>query len=257
MRDRPLSERSLGDLVAALASAQKPAAGTPAYSRFVNRRLGRYLAAVAFKLGRTPNQVSGASALCSLAGILLIALVDPSVVVAVLVTLLLVLGYALDSADGQVARLRGGGSPVGEWLDHMIDCTKIAALHGAVLISLYRFAGFDHDAWLLVPMLYAAVASVMFFGLILIEQLRRNHGGAKPNPRGESVLKSLLIVPSDYGVLCLVFLTLAWPPVFLTLYGLLMLANLVLLLAALSKWYGELTTLGAPQQSPPDVGVGP
>ncbi|MFC0624463.1 CDP-alcohol phosphatidyltransferase family protein [Kribbella deserti] len=249
---------SIGELVAALASAQKPAAGTPAYSRFINRRLGRYLAAVAYKLGLTPNQVSAASALCSFAAIFVIALVEPTVAVAVLVTALLVLGYALDSADGQVARLRGGGSPVGEWLDHMIDCTKIATLHLAVLIGLYRFTSFDTDLVLLIPMAYAVVGSVTFFGLILIEQLRRNNGAAKPNPRGESVLKSLLIVPSDYGVLCLVFVTLAWPAVFLTLYGLLLAVNLLLLLAAVTKWYGELTSLGAqspqlPPQTPPEV----
>lgn len=254
---RPSKASSISELVAALSSAQKPAAGTPAYSRFINRRLGRYLAAAAYKLGATPNQVSAASALCSFAGIAVIALVEPTFEVAVLVTLLLVLGYALDSADGQVARLRGGGSPVGEWLDHMIDCTKIATLHLAVLIGLFRFTWFKSDLVLLIPMLYAVVGSVTFFGLILIEQLRRNNAAAKPNPRGESVLKSLLIVPSDYGVLCLVFITLAWPTVFLTLYGLLMAVNLLLLLAAVTKWWRELTSLDAtsqlPPQTPPEV----
>jgi phosphatidylglycerophosphate synthase len=232
-----------GDAVTRLARAQKPSAGTPAYSRFVNRKLGRYLAAGAFVLNRTPNQVSLSSGFCSLVGIVLIALVEPSLGVAVAVTALLVLGYALDSADGQLARLRGGGSPLGEWLDHMIDCVKIALLHSAVLISLYRFDAFSNELVLLVPLAYLCVSAVMFFGLILIDQLRRRHGASTANVRGDSVLKSLVIAPTDYGILCLVFLTFGWPTLFVGLYGLMLLANLLFLLAAIAKWYQEMAAL--------------
>lgn len=235
--------RSFGDVVAELAAAQKPSAGTPAYSRFVNRKIGRYLAAGAFMAGRTPNQISLTSGFCSLIGIVLIATLEPSVPLALVVTALLVLGYAFDSADGQVARLRGGGSPLGEWLDHMIDCVKIVLLHSAVLISLYRFDAFSNELVLLIPLGYLCVSAVMFFGLILIDQLRRRHGGAKSNARGDSVLKSLLIAPTDYGVLCLVFLTFGWPTLFTALYGVLLAANLVFLLAAIAKWHQEMAAL--------------
>jgi phosphatidylglycerophosphate synthase len=238
-----MSGRSFGEVVAELSRAQKPSAGTPAYSRFVNRRLGRYLAAGAFLLGRTPNQVSLASGFCSLIGIVLIATVAPSVGLAIAVTALLVLGYALDSADGQLARLRGGGSPLGEWLDHMIDCVKVCLLHSAVLISFYRFDAFGNELVLLVPLAYVSVSAVLFFGLILIDQLRRRHGAVTANVRGDSVVKSLLIAPTDYGILCLVLLTLAWPAVFAVLYGLMLTANLLFLLAALAKWYKELSEL--------------
>jgi phosphatidylglycerophosphate synthase len=238
-----MTGRSVGDVAAELSRAQKPSAGTPAYSRFVNRRLGRYLAAGAFLAGRTPNQVSLSSGFSSLVGIVLIATIEPSPALALVVTALLVLGYALDSADGQLARLRGGGSPLGEWLDHMIDCVKIVLLHSAVLISLYRFDAFSNELALLVPLAYLCVSAVMFFGLILIDQLRRRHGGATTNVRGDSVLKSLLIAPTDYGILCLVFLTLGWPTLFLILYGALLAANLVFLLAAIAKWYKDLAGL--------------
>jgi phosphatidylglycerophosphate synthase len=238
-----MTARSVGDVAAELSRAQKPSAGTPAYSRFVNRRLGRYLAAGAFLAGRTPNQVSLSSGFCSLVGIVAIATIEPSPPVALAVTVLLVLAYALDSADGQLARLRGGGSPLGEWLDHMIDCVKIVLLHSAVLISLFRFDAFSNDLVLLVPLAYLCVSAVMFFGLILIDQLRRRHGGAQTNVRGDSVLKSLLIAPTDYGILCLVFLTLGWPTLFLFLYGALLAANLAFLLAAIAKWYRDLAAL--------------
>lgn len=234
----------LRETVGELSRAQKPSAGTPAYSRFVNRRIGRVFAAAAFLGRRTPNQVSLASGFCSLMGIVLIATVRPSVTLALVVTALLVLGYGLDSADGQLARLRGGGSPLGEWLDHMIDSVKIVLLHSAVLISFYRFDAFSNELVLLVPLAYVCVSAVMFFGLILIDQLRRRHGGAqKPNERGDSVVKSLLIAPTDYGVLCLVFLTFAWPSLFAVLYGALLAANLVFLAAAIAKWYREMALL--------------
>ncbi|MEU4601828.1 CDP-alcohol phosphatidyltransferase family protein [Kribbella sp. NPDC023972] len=235
---------SLLDVVGELSRAQKPSAGTPAYSRFVNRRIGRVFAAAAFLVGRTPNQVSLASGFCSLVGIVLVATVRPSVTLAVAVTALLLLGYGLDSADGQLARLRGGGSPLGEWLDHMIDAVKIVLLHSAVLISFYRFDAFSNELVLLVPLGYVCMSSVLFFGLILIDQLRRRHGGVpKPNERGDSVVKSLLIAPTDYGVLCLVFLTFAWPSVFAVLYGALLAANLLFLGAAIAKWYREMALL--------------
>ena len=235
---------ALREVVGQLSRAQKPSAGTPAYSRFVNRRIGRVFAAAAFLGRRTPNQVSLASGFCSLVGIVLVATMRPSVTLALLVTALLVLGYGLDSADGQLARLRGGGSPLGEWLDHMIDSVKIVLLHSAVLISFYRFDAFSNELLLLIPLAYVCVSAVMFFGLILIDQLRRRHGGAqKPNERGDSVVKSLLIAPTDYGVLCLVFLTFAWPSVFVVLYGALLAANLIFLVAAIAKWYREMAML--------------
>ncbi|MFF1823065.1 CDP-alcohol phosphatidyltransferase family protein [Kribbella sp. NPDC058245] len=235
---------SLGEVVARLSRAQKPSAGTPAYSRFVNRRIGRVFAATAFLAGRTPNQVSITSGLCSLAGIALIATVRPSFGLALAVTALLVLGYGLDSADGQLARLRGGGSPLGEWLDHMIDSVKIVLLHSAVLISFFRFDAFSNELLLLVPLAYVCLSSVLFFGLILIDQLRHRHGDVqKPNQRGDSVLKSLLIAPTDYGVLCLVFLAFGNPSLFVVLYGALLAINLLFLGAAVVKWYREMAAL--------------
>ncbi len=97
-----------------LARHQKTAKGAPPYSRFVNRPLGRVLAAAASITSASPNQITMTSAACSAAGIALIATVDPSALSALVVVGLLILGYGLDSADGQLARLRGGGSPGGE-----------------------------------------------------------------------------------------------------------------------------------------------
>jgi phosphatidylserine synthase len=236
--------------LARTADVQKTAKGAPAYSRLVNRRLGRYLAAGAYVLNMTPNQVTLVSACFSYAAIAAVALLEPTPAMSLVVTLGLALGYALDSADGQLARLRGGGSAAGEWLDHMIDCVKISALHLAVLVSFYRFFPLDHSWYLLLPAGFLLVANVFFFGTILTDQLRRAHRSrglpldAEPEPA--SLLRAFLVVPTDYGLMCLTFLFLSYSDVFMLLYGLLFLGTSLFLAAVCVKWYREITLFDRP-----------
>ncbi|MBW8481601.1 CDP-alcohol phosphatidyltransferase family protein [Actinomadura parmotrematis] len=246
---------AFADALVRLKSAQKTAKGAPAYSRFVNRKLGRLLAAASYTAGLTPNQVTGISALFTFTGIALIALVDPAPWLGVAVCLALVVGYAFDAADGQLARLRGGGSKAGEYLDHMVDSLKISALHGAVLVSFYRFFDLDRAAWLLVPLGFTVVAAVMFFGMILKDLLARAHRAATGEPAppatAPSALRSLLVVPTDYGLLCAAFALLGAKAVFLPLYTLIFAGNLLFLLAAGVKWYREVAGLDRPAAPAP------
>ena len=228
-----------------LAAAQKGVArSAPAYSRYINRRLGRVLAAWAASVGLTPNQVTGGSALFTFAGIALLALGSPSWVLGVAVCLCLVLGYAFDSADGQVARLTGTGSAAGEWLDHVVDATKISALPLALVVGLYRAEAVP-DAWLLVPIAHAVVGAVLFFAMILTEQLRRAVGVRSQAVAGGSGpdLRALLVVPTDYGVLCLVFLLLGAVPAFQIAYSFIVLATLLFTAAACVKWFRDVRAL--------------
>jgi phosphatidylglycerophosphate synthase len=238
--------RRYGAALAALATAQKSSSGAPAYSRFVNRRLGRWAAAAAWVVGATPNQVTALSAVCTFAGIALVAALPSGLLVAEAVVLLLVVGYALDSADGQLARLRGGGSPAGEWLDHVIDATKIAVLHLAVFASWLREPE-GREAILALPLVYQVVATVAFFAIVLTEQLRRADSVRRGSPTvvrpRTSALYSLAVVPTDYGLLCLAFLLLAWTPAFTVVYVALLVANTAYLVLALPKWFRELAAL--------------
>lgn len=234
-------------IVANMGGAQKSNRRAPAYSRWVNRPLGRRLAAAAYKLGATPNQVTAVSAILSLAGIVVLALVAPHFWVGPLVAILLVLGYAFDAADGQLARLRGGGSPAGEWLDHVVDCTKIALLHVAVLVTIFR--SFDlPDAALLVPLAFGAQATIYFFTIILTEQLRKASRSQPARGPNESapVLPSLLVLPVDYGLLCVTFVLLGATSLFFWCYTVLMIANVLLLIAALVRWYREVSGFARP-----------
>ena len=227
----------VADAMRRLRRAQKSRRGAPAYSLYVNRPLGRVLAAVAFRAGLTPNQVTAVSALFTFAGLAVLALAPARPVVGLVVAVLLVLGYALDSADGQLARLTGSGSLSGEWLDHTVDSVKVVAFHLVVLVTLSRF-GLD-PRWLLVPLAFAVASSVHFFGMILVDLLGRLRSrpavspGVVPPPRR---LLSLLKVPTDYGVLCLAMLLVGFPGPFLAVYTVLAAAMVGYTALVLGKW---------------------
>jgi phosphatidylglycerophosphate synthase len=234
-----------GQVLVRLGTAQKGAArGAPAYSRFVNRRIGRYLAAAAYRAGLSPNAVTGVSALFTFSGIALLIALSPSWGQGAAVAVLLALGYAWDSADGQVARLTGLGSPAGEWLDHAVDAVKVVTLPLALAVG---FAVHDvvAPAWLLVPLVSAVTSSVLFFAMILTEQLRRAHGvqSLAPTDGRFPWLRSVLVLPTDYGVLCWTFLLLGVPTVFLWVYAAITACTLVFLALALVKWFREVRTL--------------
>ncbi len=232
---------AFAEAVGRLRTAQKPGRGAPPYSRWINRRLGRLLAAAAHLTGRTPNQVTVVSALFSFGAIAVLALTSPTVLTGLTVCLLLVIGYALDAADGQLARLRGGGSVAGEWLDHIVDAAKICLLHSAVAISLFRF-GPGPRGLLLIPLGYQAVASVFFFSFILVDKLRgeRPNQGDAPAKPGSGLLQTIAALPTDYGVLCLVFAVLGVRWAFVWAYSTMFALNAAVLALVLIRWWGEM-----------------
>lgn len=241
------------EALARLGSAQKSNRGAGGYSRWINRPFGRQIAAIAYLSGRTPNQISAISATLSFAAIAAIAVIRPSWPLAVLATAALVLGYAFDSADGQVARLRGGGSAAGEWLDHVLDAIKISSFHLAVAICWFRFYDLRHAAWLLVPLAFTVVAAVFFFAIVLSDMLRRvqrvkaGENGvttASVNPGERApILRSLVVLPGDYGVLALSVLLLAAQSAFMTVYTVLFAANALFLAAGCVRWFREMRAL--------------
>ncbi len=190
--------------------------------------------------------MTGLSALATFTGIALLALFAPSWVIGSAVALLLILGYALDSADGQVARLTGRGSPAGEWLDHVVDATKISAMPLALAVGLYRFDVVG-VGWLAVPLVHVVAGAVLFFAMILTEQLRRAHGVQSTAPTGGRApwLRSVLVIPTDYGVLCLSFFLYGAPTAFFAVYTVIVACTAAFTCAAAVKWFREMGRLGA------------
>ncbi len=227
----------------ALGRAQKSSRGTPAYSRLVNRPAARRVAAAAHVHGLSPNSATLISGSLSAAALGLLIAGEPSVPLGCAVALLLALGYVMDSVDGQLARLRGGGSAAGEWLDHTFDCIKTCVLHLAVLVSFFRFPPIESDAALVVPMAFLVVDVTCFFGIILLPFLRRANDVDRRTPppaRPENPLRMWLLLPNDYGVFCWMFVLLAGAQIFFVTYTFMFAVNAALLSIAFTKWWREL-----------------
>ena len=244
--------------VGRLSTAQKPGVGVPPYTRYVNRPLGRRLAALGYLLGLTPNQVTALSMACSLAGLVLLVLVAPAPALGLAVGGALLLGYALDSADGQLARLRGEGGPAGEWVDHVSDQARQGAVHAATLVALYRFAPDVPRGLLLVPLGYGIVSATRFLSQILAEQMRRAAANeqtpraaadGQTSPRGgadSANRRAWLNLPVDAGVLCLAFLLAGMPIPFLVAYTTLGVLTTASTAQSLRRRYRELRALTLP-----------
>ncbi|MFF5899897.1 CDP-alcohol phosphatidyltransferase family protein [Streptomyces argenteolus] len=238
-----------GTVLRELRGAQKSSKGVSLYSRYVNRPAGRLLAAGAYRAGLTPNQVTLVSAAFTFAAIAAVALVQPSWRLGVLVYAGLAVGFAFDSADGQLARLTGRGGPDGEWLDHVVDCAKMILVHAAVLVSFHRFAELPGEGWLLLPLGFLFVAVLTFCAGLLREQLGKAAPRAAPAPAGPAApvsrVRAVALLPADYGVFCLVFLLLGAPGAFRAGYAALAVVHAVFLVAFLGKWFRELKALRA------------
>ncbi|MFB9576480.1 CDP-alcohol phosphatidyltransferase family protein [Streptomyces yanii] len=241
---------STGTVLRELRGAQKTAKGVSLYSRYVNRPAGRVLAAGAYRIGLTPNQVTLVSAAFTFTAVASVALVRPSWGLAIAVYAGLAVGFAFDSADGQLARLTGRGGPDGEWLDHVVDCAKLILVHTAVLISFHRFAQLPGEGWLLLPLGFLFVAVLTFCAGLLREQLGK--AAARPAPAGRATapapvsrVRAVALLPADYGVFCLVFLLYGDETAFRIGYAALAVVHALFLVAFLVKWFRELKALRA------------
>ncbi|GAB2816652.1 CDP-alcohol phosphatidyltransferase family protein [Streptomyces daliensis] len=234
--------RAFGVALRELRTAQKTAKGVSLYSRHVNRPAGRVLAAAAYRAGLSPNQVTLVSAAWSFAAVAALALLPPSWPLALGVYAGLALGFAFDSADGQLARLRRESSAAGEWLDHVVDCAKITALHAAVLVSFYRHFDLPGPGWLLLPLAFQWAAVLIFFGGLLTEKLKTKPAPAHSPPvPAPSRVRAVALLPVDYGVFCAVFLLLGSERVFLAGYAVFFAAHALFLAGFLIKWFRELS----------------
>lgn len=228
--------RPVRESIELLRAHQKPQRGVSVYSIYVNRPAGRVLAAVASSVGATPNQVTLLSGLLSMTAIVLLAVLPIGVEVGVVAALLLAVGFALDSADGQLARLRGGGSRSGELLDHAVDLLVKLSLHLAVLIAWWR-SGVTGPL-LAVPIAFQLVAVMLFFLGTMAGVL-----GARRDPAaGASLtLRSWALLPVDHGVISLSFLVWGFVLVYQVVYVVLFAIALVALVALGARWFRELS----------------
>ncbi len=224
---------------ASLDQAQKPAQGVPAYTRWVNRRGARIIAAIGYASGWTPNVVTAMSATLSVMGMILLLVLPPAWWVGFPVAVLLAAGYLFDSADGQLARVSKMSSKTGEWIDHVVDAFRSPAIHltVAVAVMLHR----PDFTWLaLVALVYSLITSGQFLSQILAEAFVRK-AGAKQTRGGD--LRSWVLLPTDPGTLCWSFVLWGFAPIFAVGYSLLALIALAHSGLSLRRRHRDLTAL--------------
>lgn len=236
MADSQSRRRSLVATVEALKSAQKPGNGVPAYLRWVNRPLGRWAAAVAHNARMTPNSVTAVSMALSVGGMMMIVVGGRSYLGAAAAAILLLAGYSLDSADGQLARLRGSGSPAGEWLDHVVDAIRQPSVHLALgAFFLIRGDG-PNIAMVAIAGCFMVVSSSWFFAQILAEKLTAP-------PAQSSVVSSqqpwlsIAKLPYDPGFLYLGITLLPVTQLFIVFYSFLLVLHATLAATSLVRKY--------------------
>lgn len=241
--------RGYQDAMADLARAQKPGYGVPAYLRWVNRRLGRHLAAAAFVLRLTPNALSAIGGLLTLVGLLLVGLGPRGPIVGAASAIALLAGYAFDSADGQLARLTRTGSAAGEWLDHVIDSARQPAFHLAIAASFIRNPEPDVPWLPVVAVAFSLVASVWFFAQILAEKL--SDGGTKSSDTGtSSTWTSFVKSPYDCSFGYFLIFAIAMPMFFSVVYLGWFAFTVIVAALSLARKY---QTLKGQQPSAPEV----
>jgi phosphatidylglycerophosphate synthase len=245
--------RSYRAAVSRLAAVQKSGAGVPAYLRWVNRGLGRRAAAAAWVLGLTPNMVTVLSALLSGCGLVIIAFLPGSWAASCSAAGFLLAGFALDSADGQLARLTGTGSTAGEWLDHVVDAARLPLVHLAVAAHLYRA---NEPLWVVMgAVAFLVVSSVWFFAQTLAEKLSPPSAPVASAPgAGNPIWVSFIKLPYDPGFLYLTVALLAIRPAFVLVYLALFVITAAVASLSLVGKYRSLTQL-RPQSMPSGSGT--
>jgi phosphatidylglycerophosphate synthase len=235
-----------------LGAHQKSAQGSLYYSRFINRPLGRVLSTLAIRIGLTPNQATVASALVTALGLLLLFLTDhPDAFTAVLAGFLLVLGFALDSVDGQLARFYNLKCELGDWFDHLVDSFKVPA--AGLVVASVALSHIDRPGTLATLFYYSVVplSSSLFFSMMLVPRYERYRQAylstgtthAADRTTGSSAIALRLgasIV--DYGFLC-VAVFFAFSSLFPLLIGIWVLAYMAFWLVNVGRTWRRLSAL--------------
>lgn len=152
----------------------------PTYSRLVMRRISPWLTWLL--VNATPLSADAVTALAIVSGIAAAALVlVPGVGTYLLAVLLLQLAYLLDTADGEVARVRGTAGKRGAYLDLIGHFLQNRALYGAAGYVLIVEA--DYAPWAIAVALLGVGLASPFGEQARLQVLRGASGDAGPHAR--------------------------------------------------------------------------
>lgn len=116
------------------------------FTRVISQRLGALLAYGAGRAGLSPNAVTVLGLAVSLAGCAFLTISADSWEFLATALVLFQLGFALDCADGQLARGTGRTSAMGAWLDITCDHVRQVGLLMALAAALPKFP--EVEGWI-------------------------------------------------------------------------------------------------------------
>lgn len=161
-------------------------AGGHLVTRVVSQRAGAVLSWLAYRIRLTPNIVTALGVICSLYGAVLLAVTASGIANMLGALLLTQLGYALDCADGQLARATGNSSRRGAWWDVYCDHLVISTLSLAILFRLQALS---------VPTALAFVSVLAFLfgrtGALYSSTMARMWRGPNTGEAGGTALRHL------------------------------------------------------------------
>ena len=225
-----------------LYNSQKKGAGTPAYTRFVNRWLGRLLASFLASFKISPNSVSLLSGIITFISFIMFLVIDEiKFANSLILVFFLYFAYALDSADGQLARLLNRQSKQGEWLDHTLDAIKIPLSHGVAIFFIYKHKAINVE-WIIFYIIILSFASAIFLsGILKSKLISKNEFLRDENNEKNSIVRSFLTLPLDFGILISLFLFSFNPNWFIIIYSIWGLIFIFYSILLLIKYWRELT----------------
>jgi phosphatidylglycerophosphate synthase len=179
------------------------------FTETVSQRLGAHLAVLAHRRGLPPTALTLANLALGLLAAALVILLPPgrapAVAVGLSALLLWHLAYALDCADGQLARVTGQTSPAGQRVDILCDVALQIALVAAVSTVAGRYPPGP------APWLIAAFAGTWLVNLVT--SLLQQSAAAASLVSGASPAVRVLKLVRDYAaVVTVVGLVLAFAP---------------------------------------------
>lgn len=145
------------------------------WTTHVSRPAGAVLAFGASRLRLTPNLVSALALLVTSFGALLYFLLPINLVSAIALVVVFQLGYALDCADGQLARATGRTSAFGEWLDVMLDMVSAVTIPAAMAAFAILRIQTSQPLWFVL----AGMALVYSRPLSLLTSTMKRMGGER------------------------------------------------------------------------------
>ena len=204
------------------------------YTKHINRPLAWYFTRNFYFL--SPNFIS-LTAFCVLVFALGFFRDIDGLFDAFILYLLIALNYVLDSVDGQVARLTGKGSPVGEWLDHSLDAIRLVLVNVFLIDLIFNQITLNFPSFLIFSCLIGQVG-LYTVGILrekildvdISKNLKENHPYSK--------LVFLALTPADYGFFIIMFTLTSTPSLLANvyiLYGIYKVALLIVTMVMIFK----------------------